>query len=83
LKEIWYISKCIRWFAFPIFQDPANYVFTHPNLFETASFTEDTIRNVKKQYKEESERVVLQQLDSVDEYLCLQMVCNSRGNKCF
>ena len=58
-------------------EDPANYVsyLQSLNLFETASFTEeDTIRT--KQYKEESERVVLQQsFESVDEYLrSLQMV---------
>ena len=58
-------------------EDPANYVsyLQSLNLFETASFTEeDTIRT--KQYKEESERVVLQQsFESVDEYLnSLQML---------
>ena len=58
-------------------EDPANYVsyLQSLNLFETASFTEeDTIRT--KQYKEESERVVLQHsFESVDEYLrSLQMV---------
>ena len=58
-------------------EDPANYVsyLQSLNLFETVSFTEeDTIRT--KQYKEESERVVLQHsFESVDEYLrSLQMV---------
>ena len=57
--------------------DPVDYVayLQSLNLFETTSFTEeDTIRT--KQYKEESERVVMQQsFESVDEYLqSLQMV---------
>ncbi len=52
-------------------EDPADYLtfLRSLNLFETASFTEeDMIRT--RQYKEESERVVLQQsFESVDEYL--------------
>lgn len=52
-------------------EDPADYLpfLQSLNLFETVSFTEeDTVRT--KQYKEESERVVLQQsFESVEEYL--------------
>lgn len=52
-------------------EDPADYLtyLQSLNLFETVSFTdEDMIRT--RQYKEESERVVLQQsFESVDEYL--------------
>lgn len=62
--------------------DPADYLpfLQSLNLFETVSFTdEDTVRT--KQYKEESQRVVMQQsFESVDEYLVsLQMEANIEG----
>ena len=63
-------------------EDPADYLpyLQSLNLFETVSFTEeDTVRT--KQYREESERVVLQQsFETVEEYLSsLQMEAKIEG----
>ena len=63
-------------------EDPADYLpfLQSLNLFETVSFTqEDTLRT--KQYREESQRVVLQQsFATVDEYLAgLQMEARIEG----